>query len=229
MKIIDEVSSKYNLFEIGHGQREVQFAFIDGKTGKTITPFCRCKDYFNDMFFSNKIGKELSIYGFHWKPNQDEGILDRNTMTVAVRLRDQHTKNIYDLKEEEIQSVRKLMQQVSNKAGLGRIIVRVCEENKNIIVYFNRKWADTPYLNSAFFFFIRLGFTYKNGEDILSWYNKGEKFISPNDQFYFKQGSSRIKDILEGKLDLNQKYEMYTNANIHGASGLIGYKDYKVA
>jgi hypothetical protein len=228
MKIIDNISAKNSLSEIGHGQREVQIAYVNPKNGETITPFCKCKDFFNDMFWSNKEKKDISIYGFKWNHKDHRDLLDKNVLTIAVHLRDRVNKSIYELKEEERLSVLRLLTKISTSAGLGRVVVRMCEEKKNLVIYFNRKWVDTPYLNSAFYFFVRLGFTYDKDHEILSQYNKSQKFISPNDQIYFKKANSRIKDLLEGKIDKNQTYSSYNSGSIHNASGLVNYCGYKI-
>lgn len=229
MNIKDNVSKNYNLIEVSHGIREVQIAYINGKTGETLTPFCRCKDYFNDLFYSNKTNKAVKIFGFHWKPNQDLGELSRNTLVLAIRLRDRNdTSRFYEFTEEERQGIFYLLSQFTKINDLGRIIVRFSEDKKNLIIYFNKKWTDIPYLNSAFYFLIRMGITYKKDEDIFTWYSNSGKFISPNDQMYFKNSQQRIIDLLSGKIDDRQKYEDYDSGSIHGNSGLVNYRGYRV-
>lgn len=229
MNIIDNTSSKFRLSEIGHGQREVQFAFINPETGETITPFCRCKDYFNDMFFAKKTGISVNICGFKWNKDDDNGILDKDELAIAVRLRDRDDHNFHDITKEEVESVFSLLNKFTLVNDFGHLAVELSDDNKYIIIRFSRKWIDIPYLCSTFFLLVRLGFTYKKDEDILVWYQSGSKnFISPNDENYFRSRKNRLKDLLEGKIDNNQNYEMYNKVNIHNCSGIVGYKEYKI-
>lgn len=229
MKIIDEVSAKFSLSEAGHGQREVQFAYIT-KEGKTITPFCRCKDYFNDMFFTEKTGKAVSIYGFNWKQGNGKGVLDQDRLTIAVRLRNRNnTQEFYDIKDEEVKSVFLLLKQFNDSNKFNTLEVENSDDNKYVIISFDKKWIEIPYLCSAFHLFIRLGFTYKEGEDLISFYEKGSKnFISPSDESYFRSAKNKIKDLLEGKIDTKQKYEDYNTGNIHNYSGIVNYSKYSI-
>lgn len=230
MKIIDKVSSKFNLSEIGHGQREVQFAFINPETGETITPFCRCKDYFNDMFFTKKTGTSVNICGFKWNKDDDNGVLDKDELAIAVRLRERNNhQNFYDITKVEVESVFLLLNKFTLANDFGHLAVELSDDNKYIIIKFSKKWMEIPYLCSTFFLLVRLGFTYKKDEDILVWYQGGSKnFISPNDEGYFRSRKDRLKDLLEGKIDKNQTYEMYTTGNIHNRSGIVGYQEYKI-
>lgn len=229
MKVIEEISSG-KLAEINHGPKEVQFAFINPDTGKTITPFCKCKDYFNDMFWSNKVKKSVSVYGFSWTPDRDKGVLHKDRLCLAIRLIDRDDKSkFHKIEEENIKGIVDIIAQFSEANGFEPATVeREESDGKHIILYFDKKWTEIPYLNSAFFLLVRLGFTYKHGEDVTKDYKTTAKFISPNDEGYLRLVKNKIEDLLKGKIDSKQTYEKYTNDTIHNYSGIVGYKEYSI-
>lgn len=230
MKVIDNISKTFNLSEAGHGVKEVQFAFLNPDTNETITPFCMCKDYFNDMFFTKKTGTSVHIYGFKWNKDDDHGVLDKDQFTIAVRLRDRNNKEkFFDIEEKQIESIFYLLNTFNKSNKFGYLSVYLSDDKKYAIIVFDKKWTEIPYINSAFFLLVRLGFTYNKDEGIIAWYEKGSKnFISPNDESYFKQRKDRIKDLLEGKVDSKQTYDKYTAGSIHNNSGIVGYQGYKI-
>lgn len=227
---IKETIPNASLVEAGHGDREVRMAFINHKTGETITPFCKCKDYFNDMFFTHNTGDDVNIYGFKWSSGQQKELLNSPRLKMAVKttLRKGAEEPI---KEEERFSIMSLLNKFSKSLGLGVVNVVHSDDKKHLIVSLNKKWTDIPYLNSAFYFLLRMGFTYNPKEDFIEQYSKGmKKFISSNDYSYFnnQKVKERLLDLLAGKIDTKQNYRMYNNGTIHNNSGIVGYSGYKV-
>jgi len=229
MKIIDNVSAKFHLIESGHGQTEVKFALINKESGETMTPFCKCKDYFSDVFWVKYTGNNvISQYGFSWHVGEDKGILDRDNVTLAILLSQRITHVKETITQQQVDSILSLLNKIERKNNFNLSIAELCEEKFHIILTFDRKWTEIPYLISAFFMFLRLGFKYEGDESIVKYFDKPEKFISPHDQMYLKKSAEIVKDIENGILDYRQKYLDYTNqSNIHNYSGICNYKDYK--
>lgn len=227
MKVIDKVSMP--LSEIGHGKREVQFAFMNHKTGKTITPFVRCKDYFNDMFWCYHQKNSCNVCGFSWDSDRERELLSEKTLWVAVRLRDRDkTKEHFDITEKEFKGVTAIVSQFSEKLGFKAPEFEMDDTNKYIIIGFDRAWTEIPYLNSALFLLIRMGFTYERTDDPVKFFEKAE-FISPNDTGYYRSAKKRLSDMFEGKVDKNQTYALYSSGSAaHGSSGIVAYSQYKV-
>lgn len=228
MKIIENVKS--NLSEIGHGPKEVQFAFIDDETGKTITPFCMCKDFFNDMFWSNKVKKPITKFGFKWEPNKHKDVLNRDILSLTIRLRDKiNYEKFFEITDKELKGVKSILNKFEKVNKFIKTKVEYSDEKKYLIISFDNKWSDVPYLLSAFLFIIRLGLTYDGKSDIIEYFKVTSKeFISPNDAMYFKSAETRIKHLLEGKIDKKQNYEMYDEHTIHSSSGLVNCHNYKI-
>lgn len=228
MKITEKV--KYGLSEIGHGTREVQFAFVDSKTGDNLTPFCMCKDFFGDLFWANQTGNKVSIYGFKWEPNQDGGILAKPRLSVALRIRNRDNKDeVYTIKESELESLTSLFDQFNSANKFKTFKTELSDDKKYIIISFDKAWVSRPYLCSALFLILRLGLTYDPKKEVMAFYTSGSKnFISPNDETYFRSIKNRIEDLLKGIRDENQKYSDYTVSSIHNNCGIVNYKGYKV-
>ncbi len=231
MKIIDEQSKKYHLNEIGHGAKEVKFAIINPSTGETLTPFCKCKDYFSDMFWSNKTGGNTDVCGFKWTPNQDKGLLSKKTFSIAIKLQDRSSSTLNKLGKKELSGIKSLLNTFEKKLKFSPTKAEISDDEKYIIVHVPEGWREVPYLVSALFMLIRLGFTYEEKTDPIKYFTgaASNKFISPNDESYFKQIKGRFQDLLDGKVDRKQTFEMYkTASNAHGGSGILSYREYKV-
>lgn len=230
MKITEKVVQ--NLNEISHGSIEVRFAYIDPATGNTITPFCRCKDYFNDMFWSLKTKKPVDCCGFTWDSNDKRNkFIEGDTLTIAIKL-SRKGNSIVNLPVEEkhLYGIEKLFKEMNRGLKYRPIELSLSDDGEHIILSYDRRWSEIPYLNSAFFLFIRLGLTYE-GEDIVEFFSDGksQKFMSPHDIGYFKAAREKIENIIEGKLDTHQKYEDYpSDSYVHSNSGLVYYRNYKI-
>lgn len=228
MKLKDNVSNS-DLSEIGHGPIEASFAYVNPDKETTITPFCRCKDYFNDMFWSNKMKTDINILGFKWKHGEDGGVLDRPTLKLGIRLtKGGKTGELQKQKEEQLKGILDLLNKIESANGWNLAEGEITEDGNYIILSFDPSWTSKPYINSAFYFFIRLGFTYDSSKDLFEQFQDQKHFLSRNDVMYLRNGESRIKDLLAGKIDNSQTYEQYNSSTIHSSSGLIGYKEYKI-
>lgn len=226
---------KARLIESSHGEVSIKMAFINDK-GETITPFVKCKDYFNDMFWSNKTGNKVTIYGFNWTPNQDEGVLSKDTLRVAIKkvvtrdLDGNGENKIIKLTEDNVKSLDAFFKQVQKKLKFKKTKFSLCENNDHIIIELDKKWTEIPYINSAFFLFVRIGLTFDPSSTIMEFYKdkNQKKFTSSLDYGYFYNVTNRIQHILDGKIDESQNYDQYTHGNIHSGSGIVGYSNYKI-
>jgi hypothetical protein len=231
MKIIDKISGSYNLIESPQGKKEIRFAVINYKTGETITPFCKCKDYFTDMFWSKKLKKKVAIYGFHWDGDKDNKVLDEDTFSIAINLTDKDTREKLSVNKEYCKTIKSLLNQFEKKLKFDLAETQLDDENLHIIVTVSKEWSERPYLVSSLFFLIRLGFTYDGKTNPIEFFTnaKSSNYMAPYDEGYFRTGKKKLEDLLKGIIDKKQKYEMYTTSSeIHGSSGLIGYQSYSV-
>lgn len=230
MKVIDNVSKKYSLCEAGQGKKEIKFAFLNPKNGETITPFCKCKDYFTDMFWSNIMKKDINIFGFNWKPNQDKGILDADKYSIALKLHDRDSNKSLEIQQKQVTGIRTLLNKFERKLKFKLTRAVFDDTGSYVVLTVPREWGSKPYLVSALFFLIRLGFSYEGTKDPIEFFSKAKSadFYSPHDEGYFKTAKNKLQDLLNGKIDKKQTFEMYNSGNIHSHSGIVGYKDYSI-
>lgn len=231
MKIVENVHA--NLNEIGHGSTEVQFALFSPKTGKTITPFVKCKDYMSDLFWSHTVGKNASIFGFNWKSGRYKDILNADFIHIAVRIRKAGaTLDEISITEPQVKGVKHFLKPFEKALGIKPTKVTVCDEGKNILLQVSKQWFARPYTISALFLFIRLGLNYTDfKKSPVEFYDKAKPglFVSTQDPMYFRQAKNRIIDLLNGKLDKNQTFAMYASADdVHDGSGIVDYFGYKI-
>lgn len=216
------------LSEIGHGSTEVYFAYVHPKNNKTYTPFAKCKDFFNDMFWTKKTGNPVSIYGFKFTKSQDKGDLEEDILVLAIRMSNRNDKKVVKPKEDQLASILTLLNKIEKKLKFKLTEGLLTDDQEYIVLRYDKKWSEIPYLNSAFFFFMRLGITYNKDTDFDKQFSDVKNFISPNDAMYYKSAKQRVEDIMKGKLDTKQKYEDYTAGTIHNGSGLVNYKNYSL-
>lgn len=223
MKVIDNIGKNYSLSEIGHGNITSQFALYNNTSGEIITPFVMCKDFLGDVFWSNKTNKEGNIYGFKWKPNEDKGILEKKHLYIVLRKVNQN-KIVEAATEDEVKAIACLINKFDKANKFYKSKTELCEEGKNVIVKFDKKWTEIPYLWSAFLLLLRIGFKYDKISDVQEHYKSENNYLSRNDVMYMRTAKGLIKDLEEGFIDSTQTYEQYTAiGQVHNGSGVVSW------
>lgn len=227
MKIIDNISKNFDLNESSHGVIEEKFAIINLETGETITPFCKCKDYFSDLFWSKVVEQDFSIYGFNWKNGQDNGVLNKEKLGVAIQFYDRLKSKVNNVSENQLNSIITLLNKFEKANGFELSKGEICEDYKHIIVTFSRQWLVAPYVLSSFFLLSRLGPNYVSGS-LYEAFNNPTMFISPHDEMYIKNSRELLEDLENGIIDESQKWTNYkTSSDVHSSSGIQGYSSKK--
>jgi hypothetical protein len=223
MKVIDNISKNYSLAEIGHGKITSQFALFNSETEEIITPFVICKDFLGDVFWSNKIKKPGNIYGFKWEPNEDKGILEKEHLFIVLRKVNEN-KVVEPVTQFEAEAIGILLNKFDSANEFYPTETVLCEEGKNVIVKFDKKWTEIPYLWSAFLLLLRIGFKYDKVSDVQDHYKNEKNYLSMNDIMYMRTAKGLIKDLEEGFIDRTQTYEQYVHiGNIHSGSGVVSW------
>jgi hypothetical protein len=221
--------NKTGLNEIGHGANQVEMAFIDEKTGNNISQIIKCKDFFQDIFWSRRKGQSSSIFGFSWNHKHHEDIFSRDFFSIFARIRNVPTEEVKDIDDNQIKNLQNFLNEFASKLDIPLCEVQKDSTGKYAVIKFHKSWTEIPYLNSAFFLYVRLGLSYDGESNVLTYIKKGAKFISANDALYVKNSINKIEDMLKGKLDKRQTYDQYKEINaIHNSSGIVNYKDYKI-
>lgn len=225
MKVIDEESEKFKLCESGQGTVEMKFAIYNKETQSVITPFCKCKDYFSDVFWTKNTGKDtVNQYGFTFKKGYDNGLLDADIFTLAITMSKSSDGKIQKLKEENLESILSLLRKFEDANNFEPSNGELCEESTHFIITFDKKWSSIPYVLSTLFLLLRMGFNYDEKSDLSVYFKNPKSFITPNDQMYLNQTLEIVQDLATGIIDTNQKWSDYENCDFtHNNSGLVGY------
>lgn len=213
-----------SLNESGQGQLEVKFAIINPQTGEAMTPFCKCKDYFSDLFWALKLGKSFKQYGFVWNTGEDNGVLtNADEFAVAIRIIDRSSKKLQDVTQNQLESILYLIGRIENINNFKSSRGIISDDNKDIIITFNKDWVEVPYVLSALFLLFRIGFTYTDG-NIFEWIKTETKFMSPHDSMYLRNSKETLEDLENGIIDRTQTWSNYLSSyDVHNSSGVQSY------
>lgn len=223
MKVIDNISKNYSLAEIGHGNITSQFALFDKEKGEIITPFVKCKDFLGDVFWSNIKKLAGNIYGFKWSPGEDKGVLDKDRLFIVLR-KLKSDGQFEKSTEDEMNGIITLINKFETANKFTLSTAELCDESINVIVEFDKKWTEIPYLWSAFLLLLRIGFKYDKVTDVQTHYINEANYLSRNDVMYMRTAKAVIKDLEEGFIDNTQKYENYAAiGSIHNGSGVVSW------
>ena len=212
-----------NYSEIGQGKREVLFSFYDRDGKSNVVNFFKCKDFAQDVFWSEKLKKEDKIYGFSWSPGSLEKCKFGGYYYLVMKTREDKDKPIQN---SEKLSILSLLSHFEKPLGFNSSKFYKTDSEHSIFKY-DVSWSEYPYLNSALFLLLRLGFTYDCKSDPIAYFDDGlaSKYISPNDIGYFKRCKNILTDLNKGIIYTNLKYSDYTSiGNVHNHSGICNYK-----
>lgn len=183
---------------------QMAFAFCkkkDEKTFETIQPISPCKDYLNDVVFSEATGENISAYGLKTKRNHifDE---DYGYMVISIepnmnggdygklqKDRDNLNEN-YKLLEEFMQEFDKLFMDTN--------LTRIEKANDNyFIVYVPRIWVEQTYTISLYSLLLRIGQFWKKAQHPFE-YIKNFKDFQP-DVYLLNSCKTKIETIIKNK------------------------------
>ena len=129
------------------------FTFIDANNRGLHTP-AQCKDYFQDLFWSEYNNKPCAVWGFTWKP----GMLDKDAKTYRMALQE---------KGSDLTSMSKrllhFLAEFEQAQGFKYSVVLDTTQSDTIVLEFDARWTHSAPMISAFTSLVRLGFTYPGG------------------------------------------------------------------
>ncbi len=202
------------------------FLLLNEKNKALHSPFV-CKDYIQDIFYTEYTGKSEEIYGIMWQ----KGMLNTDVSTFKLAILG--TTEEMQERAEDLQAFLNLFEVAQNIPPCK--IVKT-NDSKNIVIEFSKEWTVNGPLLSAFTTLIRLGGVYKKGEDavkylksLLQYANKMEKVPLPNymlvDVNRLNMCIKRLAALLQGKR-VEHKWEDFQSINQVHHTGLIGYKNF---
>jgi hypothetical protein len=219
------LKSEKKLIEIPNNYK---FHLIDYETYEPLTVQVKCKDFFQDIFWSEKTKEDVKdIYGFFWKCGTYDFHNKPKLMFAITKLNDYG----FGKKHKNIQELLNIFDKSLN---FEPSIVKPDETEKYCVVLVDSKWIKRPYLSSLLFFITRLG-EYYEGSNILEFLKEISNNNSIlNDAIYLRNSLTKIKNILKG-YEYNQNWEDYQSFSntyyiIHNSSGIVNLdtKKYKL-
>lgn len=149
------------------------FALLDD-TNTALHKPCQCKDYFQDLFWSEHHNDPVEIYGFSWIP----GTINKNSERFAMALTYNNT----------IRAQRDALQQFlnifDNALGFTPTVLENTDRLDTLRMTFSGHWTRSAPLMSAFTTLVRLGYSYTADMPISQ---------------YFKQVTGWCNDIRDGR------------------------------
>ena len=167
MKIIDK--QKRSILSEGRNYG-LGFAFlkrIDDETFETIQPISRCKDYLNDVVYSELTGKPFSAWGLLTKK---EGIFDGDHayMAISVCLLGRSLSNYSGYDEdrkrmaENGENMAEFIHKIEAKLGMGKTKFHQINDNLKLLTM-DKQWVAGTYLVSLYGLMLRVALHYEGG------------------------------------------------------------------
>lgn len=220
-----------SLNEVSHGPVEWKYALIDPETGIAVTPFFKCRDYLNDIFWSYFNNMEMSIYGYTAKPEYFKDLLSKDTFSLAIRTQDKVGGTKKPMTPAQLKGLDKTQELFSKGLGFKVYPTELCEEGIHAIVTVDKQWGIIPHIQSMLLYVLRLGINYNPEEDFMTQFGSGNssKFISLGDQVSFKKVKEVMEKALKGE-KFTGKYVSEDNANkVHNYYGVVTYSQLETA
>lgn len=215
------------LTEGSHAQVEFKYALLNPESGETLTPWFKCRDYVNDIFWAYYNNAEIDMYGFRCNGNSFKKFLDMDTFTFAIKLEDKISGKRTPITATHTAGISLLLHKFEQVLGYFPSVLEVCDDTEHIIVTLDKAWSKIPYIQSTLMLLLRLGWTYSPNEDFIEQYTEkaeGRKFISPNDMTWMTRIKYVLKQILEGNVDTRQTYDPKDGPNkVHNYYGIVSY------
>lgn len=207
-------------------QNQMGFAFLKdlGKNKfKTLNAISPCKDYLNDVVYSEQTGKNCSAYGL---TTNKENIFNGVEAYLAVKIcpnlngtpyqgQDEDTKNL----NENFKKMEEFINHFEEKLKLDiKTIVNKVSDNL-FHVKISNYWVQYTYLISLWSLLLRCGQFYKDGDK--------DKFLSTfsklNDSYNVANTIPKLNRLIDGELPKQNWENFYGGVDVHN-TGIVSFK-----
>lgn len=210
MKIID--NKNRNVLSEGRNS-QMGFAFckqLKPLVFETVQPISPCKDYLNDVIWSENTNKNISACGLKY---EKQNILSTKKMFLAFKIcptqrSDNYTRSEQDKKytmQDDIKNLKAnykniqlLLNYLEEKLNIkGKSIVAVSDDKQTYLAKLNPFWTSKLYLVSLVSLLIRMGQFYDGSvtpQEFLDSYNK------PLDKMLWLTAKKRLDLMLAGNI-----------------------------
>ena len=224
LKIID----KQNRGKLNEGRNyQMGFAFckkVSNKVLETIQPISPCKDYLNDVVYSERTGKNVSAYGLN---TSKLGLFDKKRKAyLAIKIMDyhhggfnklqQHTENL----KNNYANLNKFLNYFEEKLGMAKTQVAPAD-NDCFVLILPIGWTKYNYAISLYSLLARVGQFYDGTTDPLTFMDTYKDF--PEDTYLVKSVIPKVKKMIElGKLPVQDLNTLGQGTQVHNA-GIMAF------
>jgi len=208
-----------------------QYLLVDKNYRALHSPF-ECKDYIQDIFYTEYTGHSGEIWGMLWK----QGMLDMDVEYFKLAL---HGGSL-EL-EEKAPHLQKFLNTFEEALGIPESKVYGTDDPKIIVVEFNKEWTVNGPLLSAYTTLIRISGGYAGKESPMeylkelskysSWEqtppNKYPRYITP-DVGNLGTSLNRFSALLKG-LRPKHDWNSFNNMSRVHNTGIVGFKQFPSA
>lgn len=224
-KIIDKTDRKV----LNEGRNyQMGFGFLKKKSPtvyETVQPLSPCKDYLNDVVWSEATSKDISAHGLNYSKKD---IFDGKAAYMAISILPyfggqdypNQAKDIKNLKEN-IDNLETFMNFFEKKLNL-KVKTKIEEtESNKYIVTFDHYWSSATYKISLYSLLLRVGQFYKGDKTPLKYLEKFSEF--PVDTYMVLDALPKLKKLLSGTVVKQDLESLSGGYSVHNM-GIVTFK-----
>ena len=208
---------------------QMGFAFlkkIDDNNYETVQPISPCKDYLNDVVWSENCGKPVHAYGLSYKKQNIFEKQDRAYLAISICNKKAGSLFNYADFEKDSQNLKenyKTLQSFMNdyEDDLGIERTEITEVSNNLyFVRISLFWVNTTYLISLWSLLMRVGQFYK-GE------NSAKEFVEtfkafPPDIYILNSAKPKLEKLLNGVIPKQNFDDLHGGTDVHNC-GIVDF------
>lgn len=190
---------------------------IDKDTYETVNPISPCKDYLNEVIFTENTSFPSMGYGLKYP--EKNNIYGKYYAYMVVKVLPKFGKETYDDKidgipvsklrdifKKKYKTVMKFLNEFEEELGLRKTKI-IKAENDYFLVIFDKKWCVSTYSISLYTLLFRIGRLYQN-EGVRDFIKIFDNNQNPHqDSYYLRTLKNLIHDILKFKTLPKNNYE----------------------
>ncbi len=215
--MFDKINKYSEGISIGH-----MFVLTNIKDEPKNLP-CWCKDYFQDYFWSQHVGKPIKVYGYECAPESLENYYRFYIKLGSKTVRKGDGYKTFELTDYQRNITTTFVRTVAEKLKIEPPYCGYKLKTNDFFIQFGKDWFKYPYLLSLLTSCIRIG-TYISLDEFL---NTKQEDLDTFMSLYVRDLQSGTYDAVQSKLKyLIEKglpeinWDIYTENTVHDKSGI---------
>lgn len=206
------------------------FAFlkkIDEHQYETVQPISPCKDYLNDVVWSENCGRQVSAYGLDYTKQGIFDKQDRAYIAISICNIKEGSYGLYKDYKKDVDRLKKNYKKLqafmnAYEDDLGIEHTEITEVSDNLyFVSLSLFWVNATYLISLWSLLMRVGQFY-NGEVTAKEFVENFKALPP-DIYILNTAKPKISQLLDGKIPKQNFANLFGGTDVHNC-GILTFK-----